>query len=260
MAASDDKRTGASKTVSNRVSKFRLPERTSRPSDDAYFDRVLSAVERKDVPPAEAEPDVNSALESTSSPAAVVVDDPAAVIGAKSSSSSGGGSSNPVPLRQAEARNSIISSVEARQDAAIPAAPDTTATPTTTTASSRQITALHDDATRRTSPRPAAVSAASLPHDELPSFAEFRRRWSLFLTETHMNLCAEMFRNTAAMGRDHYDTTASILCQAVSKSRRHTFLLLQQLEKMGFVTRKEIRDDNRLLGIRIWFHLIPLQK
>lgn len=75
-----------------------------------------------------------------------------------------------------------------------------------------------------------------------------------------MNLCEEIFRQTTAVGRDNYDTTASKLCKAVSKSRRHTFLLLQQLEKMGFVTRKEIKDNNRLLGIRIWFHLTPLQQ
>lgn len=94
---------------------------------------------------------------------------------------------------------------------------------------------------------------------DVTAFVEFRNKWSLFLTETHLNLCEELFRNTIAMNRESYETTASKLCQAVGRSRRHTFLLLQQLEKMGFVVREEVRDGNRLLGVRIQFHSNPLR-
>jgi hypothetical protein len=242
MATSDDKRTGASKAVSNRVTKFRLPERASRPSDDAYFDRVLSAVEHKDAsPPAEAESAVSDAPETVS------------VSANNATTASSKSVPNPVPLRQVEAANSAGTDADARQAVAVPAPP------TSSAPLSPQVTVLREDTARRDSSRTAA-SPSSLPHEAAPSFAEFKRRWSLFLTETHMNLCEEIFSHTAAVGRDNYDTTASKLCQAVNKSRRHTFLLLQQLEKRGFVTRKEIRDNNRLLGIRIWFHLIPLQQ
>lgn len=240
MAASDDKLMGANKAVSNRVTKFRMPERTSRPPDDAYFDRVLSAVERKEPPPAEVDTVANISPETSSLPS---INSPAIASEA---------ASHLVQLRQADAANSTAELVNGSYDepstaAAIPPS------------SSRQVTALRQDTARGDSSQPSAP-VSSLPRAQSLSFADFRRRWSLFLTDTHMNLCEEIFRNTAALGRDNYDTTASKLCQAVSKSRRHTFLLLQQLEKMGFVTRKEIKDNNRLLGIRIWFHLTPLQQ
>ncbi len=235
MAASNDKPTGANKVVSNRVTKFRLPERTSRPSDDAYFDRVLSAVERKETQPTEAETAKNDSPEETSIPASEAT-------------------SAPIQLHHTEAANSAARRAETPQDNATSSKLIHTSVPSLPW----QVHDLHDDTAKRSSSRRDS-SSTSLPRSEFPSFAEFKKRWSLFLTDTHMNLCEEIFRNTAAVGRDNYDTTASKLCQAVSKSRRHTFLLLQQLEKMGFVTRKEIKENNRLLGIRIWFHPSPIQ-
>lgn len=241
MAASNEKQTGANKVMSNRVTKFRLPERTSRPPDDAYFDRVLSAVERKDTPAVKAKPAVNDSEELTSAPS-----EDLSIVASSTASYT-------VPLRPAEASNSPIKSVnDPQSNVAVP--------PAVIEHSSSQRVPLSPKAPAQPTPSRSTTPATSLPHVGSSSFTEFRKRWSLFLTDTHMNLCEEIFRNTVAVGRDNYDTTASTLCQAVNKSRRHTFLLLQQLEKMGFVTRKEIKDKNRLLGIRIWFHLMPLQQ
>lgn len=222
--------------MSNRVTKFRLPERTPRPSDDAYFDHVLGEVEREQSASAE-ETKIDFASDVTAAPGA-----------------DGAASSETAPMRSAGNLQAEPTSDENTSPNADPSAEATQPVPP------RRINALRAKTIRRSNSKPEMPPLSSLPYVEPSNFVEFRKRWSPLLTDTHLNLCGEIFQNTVAAGHDHYETTVNRLGQAVGKSRRHTFLLLQQLEKIGFVTREEIKDNNCPIGIRLWFHITPLQK
>lgn len=241
MAATDDNPNGASKYLSNRVAKFRMPERTRRPSDDAYFDHVLSAVEHDDT---KASPQTADEITEEIASESLTDNFPSAAV-------------KPISFVQAEG---AIAGVQKEQIHQSPSMPPSRIVDKKAVPSHRVAATASDDAERRVPTTPNESITSLSASTELPVFVEFKRRWNLFLTETHLKLCEVIFTNTVAQGRDNYETTASSLCQAVNKSRRHTFLLLQQLEKMGFVTRKEIKENNRLLGIRIWFHISPAQQ
>lgn len=106
-------------------------------------------------------------------------------------------------------------------------------------------------------------SVTSLPSSrerEIENLSEFRKRWARFLTETQLKLCEAFFAETVAKGRSSYDTTSSEIREIGGKSKRHTFLVLDQLEEMGFITRKQLKVKNRLIGIRITFRVVPTPK
>lgn len=220
MAESDGK--GSNKAVAKRATKFRLPDRASRPSDETYFDYVLSAVES------------DEAKDSLATPGEVE------------------NSGNELPDIIPE----DSSLVEKRNVQIDPALDMTEAESAAPIDSGDEVPETRRPNTpQRSKSGPSVVSPA-----QVTPFDEFKKRWTHFLSDTLVSLCEVIHDNTIAQGRERYDTTARELCQAVGRSKRHTFLLLSQLEKMGFVTRKEVRENNRLIGIRIWFHINPLQR
>lgn len=220
MAESDGK--GSNKAVAKRATKFRLPDRASRPSDETYFDYVLSAVES------------DEAKDNLAAPGEVE------------------SSRNELPDINPE-----DSSLVERRDVQIdPASDGTNAGSAAAIDSGDELPETRRSGTpQKSKSAPSAISTA-----QVTPFDVFKKRWTHFLSDTLVSLCEIIHDNTIAQGRERYDTTARELCQAVGRSKRHTFLLLSQLEKMGFVTRKEIRENNRLIGIRIWFHINPLQR
>jgi hypothetical protein len=219
---------GSNAVSAKRGSKFKLPERAARPSDDAFFDVVLSKVER------DADARENDSAEISEG---TTVEDARDAAYLDESSLVGGAPSNVATLDEFRVDESI-------ETADPPAAEAFRASSRSDAESAGEV--------REGGTRPEVV--------EQVSFKEFEKRWMHFLNATHLKLCKEIHSNTVAKGLLFYDTTARELCETVGRSKRHTFLLLQQLETMGFVRRKEIRENNRLLGIRIWFHVIPLQK
>ena len=226
MNDSDGK--GSGRVIPRRSSKLVLPPRTTRPSDDEFFDTVLRSVEQQ---AEEGGPDA-SHDHATSEPDSET--EPTAQV------------SPPITDEALMESSTVVAGapeLEKDQQA------DRSAVSTTSHAPAVEITSKVS---------PASVNRGGA--EESVSFQEFEKRWTHFLSNTLMNLCKEIHRNTVEMNQPTYDTTARELCEKVGRSKRHTFLLLQQLETMGFVRRKEIREKNRLIGIRIWFHVSPLQK
>jgi hypothetical protein len=109
--------------------------------------------------------------------------------------------------------------------------------------------------------RRSVDSPSSLPSaDNEIDFPEFRRRWERFMSEILLNTCEVIFSHTVAKGVEYYDTTTTEICIAVGRKKRRTFDILRDLEDKGFITREEIKVNNRSLGIRIRFHVLPLTR
>lgn len=211
-----------------RSSKLVLPPRTTRPSDDEFFDTVLRSVEQQ------TEEGGPGALHDHEPP------------GPDSETESAAQASPPITDEVLiESSTLVAGEPELEKDQPAGAA----AGSTISRAPAVEIT-----------PNLSPASGKRGGAEESVSFQEFEKRWTHFLSNTLMNLCKEIHRNTVEMNQPSYETTARELCEKVGKSKRHTFLLLQQLQTMGFVRRKEIKEKNRLVGIRIWFHVNPLQK
>jgi hypothetical protein len=202
-----------------------LPQRTARPSDDTFFDTVLRSVE------AEAEEDTAGPKNNMS---AATPDGEIQAVSPAADEATIEGSAFVPAATEPEADEPVQEVVQAATVARPPAVETVT----------------------KPSPAPGKRGGA----EESVSFQEFEKRWTHFLSATLLKLCKEIHRNTIEKNQPSYDTTARALCESVGRSKRHTFLLLQQLETMGFVRRKEIKENNRLVGIRIWFHVVPLQK
>lgn len=111
---------------------------------------------------------------------------------------------------------------------------------------------------------PTAVSRkrtdASLLSTAIQSFAEFRKRWARFLTEAQLGVCELIYKNTVAKNENIYETTVSDIGAVIEKSERHTRLILSQLVEMGFISKRENKQSNRTLGIKLSFHVNPLTK
>ena len=227
MSESDGK--GSDKVTPKRSSKLVLPPRTARPSDEEFFDRVLRSVETQDE---------SGETQKTHHPDSTETEDAAT-------------SPFQVPPTISDEPGLKDKTLEAESHGELNQLPQATEAGVSASSSAR-VEELRERAVRTSGKRAGA--------GESLSFQEFERRWTHFLSNTLLNLCKEIHKNTIEKNQDSYDTTARELCEKVGKSKRHTFLLLYQLETMGFVTRKEIREKNRLVGVRIWFHLIPLQK
>lgn len=86
-------------------------------------------------------------------------------------------------------------------------------------------------------------------------FAEFKKEWELLLKKNLMKVCEVLHRHTIAVGLTEYSTTTEDLCKEVGVSSRHLLHLLAQLEKLGFVSRRDDKTgNNRTVGKIISFH------
>jgi hypothetical protein len=77
---------------------------------------------------------------------------------------------------------------------------------------------------------PAAVDA---------QLQAFTARWKPFLTETQLGICAYVYNNSAAIGREYCFTSTAKLMVAVSKTERQVKTVLSQLADWGFLIKGE---------------------
>jgi hypothetical protein len=67
----------------------------------------------------------------------------------------------------------------------------------------------------------------------------FITRWKPFLTETQLGICAYVYNNSAASGREYCFTSTAKLMAAVSKTERQVKTVLNQLTDWGFLVKGE---------------------
>lgn len=89
---------------------------------------------------------------------------------------------------------------------------------------------------RPTPDRRSGPSALEAPDTGLQSFIT---RWKPFLTETQLGICAYVYNNSAAVGREYCFTSTAKLMAAVSKTERQVKTVLNQLIDWGFLIKGE---------------------
>jgi hypothetical protein len=67
----------------------------------------------------------------------------------------------------------------------------------------------------------------------------FITRWKPFLTETQLGICAYVYNNSTAAGREYCFTSTTKLMAAVSKTERQVKTVLNQLTDWGFLAKGE---------------------
>ncbi len=106
-----------------------------------------------------------------------------------------------------------------------------------------------------------SATASPTPRFSTPvplSFDDFNRHWSPFLKSKQITLCKVIFNHTIAIGRSEFVTTTEELSKESGVSFAHIIYLLRQLEKLGFVTRDEVKSEkNQSLGKKISFQPFP---
>jgi hypothetical protein len=91
------------------------------------------------------------------------------------------------------------------------------------------------------------------------SFAAFVARWKPGLHRGQLKMCEVLYNKTHAVGCMECETSFSILMRESGLSRRQSFQVISELEKMGFVERLSTpkHSTQKGTGSRIRFHLIP---
>jgi hypothetical protein len=130
--------------------------------------------------------------------------------------------------------------------------------------------AVTDDSTRnkeihlvnskKTSSRPVVANRKiSPPSISDSSFQAFVERWKPGLHRGQLKMCEVLFNKTYAVGRTDCETSFSVLMRESGLSRRQSFQVISELEKMGFVERLTTpkHSTRKGTGSHIRLHLTP---
>ena len=80
---------------------------------------------------------------------------------------------------------------------------------------------------------------SSTPEASGDQLHAFITRWKPFLTETQLGICAYVYNNSVASGREYCFTSTAKLMAAVSKTERQVKTVLNQLTDWGFLVKGE---------------------
>jgi hypothetical protein len=114
--------------------------------------------------------------------------------------------------------------------------------------------------TKESSRRSVSVKRKiSQPSMSDPSFQAFVDRWKHGLRRGQLKMCEVLFNKTYAVGLTECETSFSVLMREAGLSRRQSFQIISELEKMGFVERlATLKHSTRKgTGSLIRFHLTP---
>ena len=109
------------------------------------------------------------------------------------------------------------------------------------------------DVTESSAPDDSSLPAPS--HDQ--SFQAFSTRFGQLLKDSPLKMCEVIFENTLAAGQTEYFTTTLELTTSVGLRQRQCYNLLNKLESLGFINRKPVEDNGRLIGITLSLNLNP---
>jgi hypothetical protein len=138
--------------------------------------------------------------------------------------------------------------LEAREDA-LPAI----------TAANLAVPDIHLVGKKRHSRRSVSAKKASQPSTSNPSFQAFVDRWKHGLRRGQLKMCEVLFNKTYAVGLTECETSFSVLMREAGLSRRQSFQIISELEKMGFVERLATpkHSTRKGTGSLIRFHITP---
>lgn len=92
------------------------------------------------------------------------------------------------------------------------------------------------------------------------SFAIFKHRYGQFLPESSLRLCKIIYDNTISGGLTEYFTTTTDLTAQLQVLKRQCYNILQRLEQQGFIERRPVEKNGRLLGIVLRLNIEPQPK
>lgn len=112
---------------------------------------------------------------------------------------------------------------------------------------------------KKSSSRHLATKKSSLSSTSDSSFQAFVERWKPGLHRGQLKMCEVLFNKTHAVGCTDCETSFSVLMRESGLSRRQSFQVISELEKMGFVERLAIskHSTRKGTGSHIRFHLTP---
>ena len=110
---------------------------------------------------------------------------------------------------------------------------------------------------RKSSPTTNRQSPPSTPSDL--SFQAFVERWKHGLHRGQLKMCEVLFNKTHAIGQTDCETSFSVLMQESGLSRRQSFQVISELEKMGFVERLTLpkHSTKKGTGSHLRFYISP---
>lgn len=121
-------------------------------------------------------------------------------------------------------------------------------------------TEIHLVDPKKSSSRPAVTKrSVSPPSTSDSSFQAFVERWKPGLHRGQLKMCEVLYNKTYAVGRTDCETSFSVLMRESGLSRRQSFQVISELEKMGFVERLTTPKHctRKGTGSQIRFHLTP---
>jgi len=119
---------------------------------------------------------------------------------------------------------------------------------------------IHLVDSKKSSSRPVVANRKiSPPSISDSSFQAFVERWKPGLHRGQLKMCGVLFNMTYAVGRTDCETSFSVLMHESGLSRRQSFQVISELEKMGFVERLTTpkHSTRKGTGSNIRFHLEP---
>lgn len=143
----------------------------------------------------------------------------------------------------------ITPAQEASNVSDLPASPEQTRIPEIAITNTKKISSRPVTSKKKVSPPPSPDSL----------FQSFIDRWKHGLHRGQLKMCEVLYNKTHAVGNTDCETSFSVLMRESGLSRRQAFLVISQLEQMGFVERipTSKHSTRKGTGSHIRFHLTP---